>query len=366
MARREAPDLADAGRCRNAGREAFALSGPSSAAAAASPATSPTISPEPTAALCADCARCSCNCRAGLALAGRAFQVAEWDRTPPLLRPLRHADARQAGERAKECPACGYTAYPRMTPAMMVLVTRGVDLLLAARQSLPPGMYSALAGFVEAGETIEDCIQREVREEVGIEVTRPPLLPQPVVAVPALADDRLTPPNTRAATCALDAEIADARWFCLDAVPQLPSPISVSRRLIDATIERLRGARPEAVLAVRTIRPQNCAFDPPPRSPNHMFATPVARPRRRLLRAALAQQAPRRHRGREHPARAAPGLTVDSRGCEADQGTAVRRGAHQARRADLPATEGSAGALPQRSRRNRAGAHRRGDRGSAA
>ena len=54
---------------------------------------------------------------------------------------------------------------------MMVLVTRGRELLLARAPRFPPGMYSALAGFVEPGETIEDCIRREVREEVGIEVT---------------------------------------------------------------------------------------------------------------------------------------------------------------------------------------------------
>ena len=105
-----------------------------------------------------------------LAIAARAFQVVEWDRTHRYCGRCGTPTRNKAGERAKECPACGYVAYPRVTPAMMVLVTRGRELLLARAPRFPPGMYSALAGFVEPGETIEDCIRREVREEVGIEV----------------------------------------------------------------------------------------------------------------------------------------------------------------------------------------------------
>src|SRR5204862_2936096 len=76
----------------------------------------------------------------------------------------------RAGERAKECRACGRVVSPRVSPAMMVLVTRGQELLLARAKRFPQAMYSALAGFVEPGESIEDCVHREVREEVGVEV----------------------------------------------------------------------------------------------------------------------------------------------------------------------------------------------------
>ena len=79
----------------------------------------------------------------------------------------------KAGERARECPSCVHVAYPRVSPAMMVLVTRGREMLLARANRFPTGMFSALAGFVEPGETIEDCIRREVREEVGVSVRDP-------------------------------------------------------------------------------------------------------------------------------------------------------------------------------------------------
>ncbi len=74
------------------------------------------------------------------------------------------------GERARRCPACAHVAYPRISPAMMALVWRPGELLLARSPHYAAGMYSALAGFVEAGESIEHCLHREVAEEVGVQV----------------------------------------------------------------------------------------------------------------------------------------------------------------------------------------------------
>jgi len=73
-----------------------------------------------------------------LAIAARAFQVVEWDRTHRYCGRCGTPTRDKPGERAKECPACDYTAYPRVTPAMMVLVTRGRELLLARAPRFPP------------------------------------------------------------------------------------------------------------------------------------------------------------------------------------------------------------------------------------
>ena len=105
------------------------------------------------------------------ALAGRAFQLLEWDRTQPLLRRAAATPTeRMPGERAMRCPSCGTTAYPRLTPAVIVRVDRGDELLLAQGVRFPRPFYSVLAGFVEPGESLEDTIHREIREEVGVEV----------------------------------------------------------------------------------------------------------------------------------------------------------------------------------------------------
>jgi NAD+ diphosphatase len=176
-----------------------------------------------------------------LAIAGRAFQVTEWDRSHRYCGRCGTPTRDKPDERAKLCPACGYTAYPRISPAMMALVTRGSELLLArSRRFANTSMYSALAGFVEAGETIEDCVVREVREEVGVEVKDlryfgsqswpfPHSLMIAYTAEYAGGDIRLD-----------DEEIVEARWFRADALPQMPPGISIARRLIDATAARLR------------------------------------------------------------------------------------------------------------------------------
>jgi NAD+ diphosphatase len=175
-----------------------------------------------------------------LAIAARAFQVVEWDRTHRYCgrcgEPTRDKDS----ERARQCSACGYVAYPRVSPAMMVLVTREREVLLARANRFPGAMYSALAGFVEAGESIEDCVHREVREEVGIDVAGLRYFASQSWSFPhslmvaytaSYAGGELRPDRS---------EIADARWFGVDALPDLPSTVSIARQLIDTTVAQLR------------------------------------------------------------------------------------------------------------------------------
>ncbi len=181
---------------------------------------------------------------ATLALAQRAFQVVEWDRTHRFCgrcgTPTRDKD----GERAKQCPACGYVAYPRLSPAMMVLVTRNRELLLARANRFPGAMYSALAGFVEPGETIEDCIHREVREEVGVEVDSLQYFGSQSWAFPHSLMIAYTARYAGGELHADPAEIADVQWFPVDALPSLPTTVSIARRLIETTAMRLRADIP--------------------------------------------------------------------------------------------------------------------------
>src|SRR5271165_6764548 len=179
-----------------------------------------------------------------LALAGRAFQIAEWDRSHRFCGRCGTPTRDKAGERAKLCPACGHVAYPRVSPAMMVLVTRQRELLLARARRFPHAMYSALAGFVEVGESIEDCIHREVREEVGLEVETLRYVASQSWPFPHSLMIAYTAEYAGGEVRPCDDEIVDARWFALDALPQLPNPVSIARHLIDTTVARLSGVAP--------------------------------------------------------------------------------------------------------------------------
>ena len=138
------------------------------------------------------------------------------------------------------CPACRLTAYPRVAPAVMALVRRGRELLLGRSPHFPPGMYSALAGFVEPGETLEQCVAREVAEEVGVTVANLSYFasqpwPFPHSLMIAFVCDWVEGEIRPEA-----GEIEAADWFNVLQLPKLPSKISIARRLIDAVSADIR------------------------------------------------------------------------------------------------------------------------------
>lgn len=176
------------------------------------------------------------------ALAGRAVQLIDWDRTHAYCGVCGTPTRPRASERSRECPACGHSSYPRLAPAVMALVRRLPDRILLARSPrFPAGMYSALAGFTEPGETLEQCLHREVLEEVGIRVknlryfaSQPWPFPHSLMIafVCDFESGELTPDAT---------EIEAAEWFRITSLPALPNPISIARRLIDATLREMAG-----------------------------------------------------------------------------------------------------------------------------
>ncbi|HUP98329.1 MAG TPA: NAD(+) diphosphatase [Usitatibacter sp.] len=176
-----------------------------------------------------------------LAVAGRAFQIAEWARTHRFCGACGQPMTRAPGERAMKC-ACGHLAYPRISPAMMVLVKRGPAILLARNIAVPAGgRMSALAGFLEPGESIEEAIHREVREEVGIEVKDPRYFASQSWPYPHSLMIAFTAEYAGGDIVCDPGEIAEARWFGPgDPLPELSPRQSVSRALIDANLPGVR------------------------------------------------------------------------------------------------------------------------------
>jgi NAD+ diphosphatase len=173
-------------------------------------------------------------------VASRASQVMEWDRTHQYCGRCGSPTVVRSDERARACPGCRLTVYPRINPAIMVLVTHEGRVLLARRPSAPNNRFSALAGFVEAGEALEQTVAREVREEVGVEVKNIryfgsqswPFPNSLMIAFTAeYAGGELRPDGV---------EIEEARWFDPAELPNVPDRISISRWLIDSVCAALR------------------------------------------------------------------------------------------------------------------------------
>lgn len=176
-----------------------------------------------------------------IGIAGRAFQIMEWDRTHQYCGACGAQTQALREERARQCTQCGLLFYPRISPVAMVLVTRGRQLLLARKPGYAPGRYTVVTGFVEAGETLEQAVARETREEVGVEVRdiryfacQPWPFPHSLVVA-------FSAEYAGGELRADGVEIEDARWFDAEHLPDLPEPVHVSRQLIDATLARLKG-----------------------------------------------------------------------------------------------------------------------------
>jgi NAD+ diphosphatase len=173
---------------------------------------------------------------AHFALAGRALQLVDWDRNHQFCGRCGSRTEAHREERVRLCPACRLSAYPRVAPAVMALVHRGDEILLARSPHFPPGMYSALAGFVEPGESLEQCLAREVAEEVGVTVARPRYVasqswPFPHSLMIAFSCEWVSGEIRRQ-----ESEIEEAKWFKVLQLPKLPSKISIARRLIDGEV----------------------------------------------------------------------------------------------------------------------------------
>lgn len=175
------------------------------------------------------------------AAAAEAVPVAEWRRTSRFCGVCAEPLVRDGAERCMVCPRCANRVYPRINPAIITCVTRGDEVLLARRKTAPNAFFSVIAGFVEAGESLEHAVRREVREEVNVEVrdiryveSQPWPFPNSLMLAfrSEYAGGEVRPDGV---------EIGEAGWFRRDALPTLPGRISVARRMVDAWVAAGRG-----------------------------------------------------------------------------------------------------------------------------
>jgi NAD+ diphosphatase len=168
-------------------------------------------------------------------LAGRAFQVMDWDRTHRFCGKCGGRTELLEGERGRICAVCGLHFFPRIAPAVIVAVVRNGKILLAQSSRFPSAFYSVLAGFVEPGETLEECVRREIREEVGIRVEDLRYFGSQPWPFPHSLMVGFTASYAGGDLVLEEKEIVQAGWFDAEEVLrlQIPQHGSIARRMID-------------------------------------------------------------------------------------------------------------------------------------
>jgi NAD+ diphosphatase len=180
-------------------------------------------------------------------LVAYAAAMLGWHRRHRFCANCGHAtEVKEAGH-LRTCPNCGAEHHPRTDPVVIMLVERGDDVLLGRQPRWPKGRYSALAGFVEPGETLEEAVAREVREESGIEIGTPRYVSSQPWPFPMSLMLGFIAPWSSGEPRIGDEELEDVRWFTRGELAaavegrgalQLPPPLAIARRLVDGWLAR--------------------------------------------------------------------------------------------------------------------------------
>ena len=166
-------------------------------------------------------------------LAGKAIQIVSWDQTNQYCGRCGTRMETLKGERAKICPACGLINYPRISPAAITAVMKGKKILLTHNAAFRGNIHSLIAGFVEPGETIEECVHREIFEEVGIKVKNLKYFGSQPWPFPNSLMIGFTAEYESGEISVDGQEITEAGWYDFSNLPELPGKMSIARKIID-------------------------------------------------------------------------------------------------------------------------------------
>ncbi|MFT6750286.1 MAG: NAD+ diphosphatase [Candidatus Azotimanducaceae bacterium] len=171
-------------------------------------------------------------------LLGRSKQIVEWNQNHKYCGQCGGATTIENSDRSRSCTICNIHFYPRLSPSIIVLVTKGEEVLLAKNAHARANFYSTLAGFIEPGESIEEAVHREVMEEVGIKIKNLKYFSSQSWPFPNSLMLGFHAEYDSGDIVLQEEEIADAQWFHYSDMPNKPALVSISGWLVEDFVER--------------------------------------------------------------------------------------------------------------------------------
>lgn len=171
------------------------------------------------------------------ATAGKAFQILNWDKNSRYC-PMCGVPTVQISPIAKKCPECRQEIYPRISPAIIVLIRKEDSILLVHARNFRGNFNGLVAGFLEPGETLEECVHREVLEETGLHIKNLKYFGSQPWPYPSGIMIGFTADYESGTIKLQQAELNAGAFYTKDHLPEIPKKLSLARKLIDAWLEQ--------------------------------------------------------------------------------------------------------------------------------
>lgn len=175
-------------------------------------------------------------------IAGKAHEILHWDRNSKFC-PACGTSMQQMEPIMKRCPNCGYEFYPTISTAILVLVRKEDSILLVHARNFKGTFKSLVAGFLETGETLEECVAREVKEETRLDVTNITYFGNQSWPYPSGLMVGFIADYAGGKIQLQDEELSSGAFYTLDNLPELPRKLSLARKMIDWWIEKAKKSK---------------------------------------------------------------------------------------------------------------------------
>ena len=170
-------------------------------------------------------------------IAGKAYELIYWDQHSRFCPSCGTKTVMQTTI-SKQCPNCKYEIYPVVSPAILVLIRKGDAILLVHARNFRGSFYGLVAGFLETGETLEECVRREVMEETGLEINNITYFGNQPWPYPSNLMVGFIADYVSGMIRLQDEELSEGAFFSKDNLPELPRKLSLARKMIDWWLEQ--------------------------------------------------------------------------------------------------------------------------------